>query len=317
MKYRTIQGVLEPVSELCFGTMRYADSEGREDQRSSTGARALEAAIEHGVNFIHSSYEYGTRWLTGRLLKAHRKRMSLQHIIKVNVPDWEEPRFSASAFRAQVETALAELGTEQIAVVQHLQRGVSRKQILNGEGDAHRLSQFDEVTTELAEISTTLRREGKIGTVMSFPYTSAYAKKAVESPVYSGIVTYFNLLETEMFQFFSRLRELEKDVVAIRPLAGGVLTSRRIDRDTLPEHDRMRDSSADELYRRLGQIMPVVGTPQIPWEQYAYRFTLADPLVKSTVLGINSIHHLATAASEIDLPQGLVQQIFQRSKYIF
>lgn len=312
MKFRTLRDLNELVSELCFGTMRYADPGGVQDQRSTAGTRALELAIDQGVNFIHSSYEYGTRWLTGQVLKGHPRRHELKHIIKVNAPDWEVPRFSAEAFRRQVETALTELGTERIAVVQHLQRGVSRAEIMTAAGDDHRLAQFDEVTTELAEIAEALKKEGKIGTVMSFPYTTAYAHYAIESAIYSGLVAYFNPLETEMVEFFPRLRELQKDVIAIRPLAGGVLTDQRVNREDLPEGDRMRNSSADEMYRRLEQIRPLAGTPSIPWEQFAFRFTLADPLVKSTVLGINTVKHLETAGSELELSRDVVEQFFHR-----
>ncbi len=309
MNYRSLKNLSEPVSELCFGTMRYARKDGVEDSQSVAGTVALENAIEQGVNFIHSSYEYETRWLTGRVLKAHPKRADLHHIIKVNVPDWEEPRFSRDSFRRQVETALRELGTERIAVVQHLQRGVSRKELMTEHGDEYRLAQFDEVSSELAEISGQLRSEGKIGTVMSFPYTVEYARIAVDAEVYSGLVAYFNFLETEMAQFFPRLREQKKDFIAIRPLAGGILTDHRVDRESLPSDDRMHDTKSDDMYRRLEQVRQVTGKPPIPWEQYAFRFTLADSVVKSTVLGVNTTAHLTTAASEYQVEPGLVQQI--------
>ena len=309
MKYRSLNGLAEPVSELCFGTMRYARKDGVEDSRSAAGTVALEKAIERGVNFIHSSYEYETRWLTGRLLKAHRKRADMHHIIKVNVPDWEEPRFSRNSFRRQVESALIELGAERIAVVQHLQRGVSRKEIMTDTGNQHRLAQFDEVSSELAEITGELRQAGKIGTVMSFPYTVDFARLAVEADVYSGLVAYFNLLETEMVEFFPRLREQGKDFVAIRPLAGGILTEKRVDRESLPSDDRMRTSASDSMYARLEQVRSLTGKPPVPWEQYAFQFTLADPLVKSTVLGINNEVHLATAGSDYPVEPEFVHQI--------
>lgn len=313
MNYRKLRDLVEPVSELCFGTMRYADQDGTENSRSAAGKQALETALERGVNFVHSSYEYGTRWLTGKVLKAHPQRKDVHHIIKVNVPDWEEPRFSRESFRRQVETALQELGTERIAVIQHLQRGVPRAEITGVSGDKHRLAQFDEVSSELAEISAVLRREGKIGTVMSFPYTVEYARRAVEAPVYSGLVAYFNPLETEMVEFFDRLREQQKDFIAIRPLAGGVLTDKRVDRDKLAPDDRMRDGKSDSMYRILEKVRPLIGNPPVSWEQYSFRFTLADPLVKSTVLGINTVAHLATAETEMTVAQEVLQRVFKLS----
>ena len=311
MKYRKLRDFDVPVSELCFGTMRYADTDGTANEKSAAGARALETAIDRGVNFIHSSHEYGTRWLTGSVTKEHPRRTDLHHIIKVNNPDWGEPRFSRDSFRRQIENALRELSTERIAVVQHLQRGVTRKEIMTAVGDEHRLTQFDEVTTELAEITQQLRSEGKIAAVMSFPYTPAYARRAVEPDVYSGLVAYFNPLETEMYEFFPRLREQNKDFIAIRPLAGGILTDRRVDRAGLPADDRMREAKMDEAYQQLEAIKPTLTRGSLTWEQFAFRFSLADPIVKSTVLGINTVDHLATAGAEVDVPSALVEKVWE------
>jgi len=139
MRYRKLAGSNIEVSELCFGTMRYASKSGDLDETGRAGRRALEEAIDRGVNFVHSSYEYGTRWLTGQTLEKHPKRRELHHIIKVNVPDWDEPGFSPEAFRNQVETALRELHTDRIAVVQHLQRGVPRSEITSESATAHQI----------------------------------------------------------------------------------------------------------------------------------------------------------------------------------
>ena len=52
------------VSPICFGPMRFANKAGSDDDVSRNGRRALERALERGVNFLHSSYEYGTRSLS-------------------------------------------------------------------------------------------------------------------------------------------------------------------------------------------------------------------------------------------------------------
>ncbi|MFW5797390.1 MAG: aldo/keto reductase [Spirochaetota bacterium] len=112
----------------------------------------LEEAVDSGVNFIHSSYEYGTRWLTGEVLGKHHKRHDLHHIIKVNVPDWGEPTFDKETFRARIEEALRELNVERIAVVQHLHRGTLERELgYCAEGESKRLSEYDAVTEPLAE----------------------------------------------------------------------------------------------------------------------------------------------------------------------
>ncbi len=70
--------------------MRFAADSPGADAMSQTGKKALERALERGVNFIHSSYEYGTRWAIGDVLENHPKRHELHHIIKVPIPDFKD-----------------------------------------------------------------------------------------------------------------------------------------------------------------------------------------------------------------------------------
>jgi len=60
--------------------MRFSAKSSSDDEKSQAGKRALERALERGVNFIHSSYEYGTRWAVGKVLKNHPRRGELQTI---------------------------------------------------------------------------------------------------------------------------------------------------------------------------------------------------------------------------------------------
>ena len=123
MNYRQFGNTDLQVSEICFGPMRFSAKEPGDDEKSRAGQRALERAIERGVNFIHSSFEYGTRWAVGQVLKDHPQRHNLHHIIKVPVPNREdEGVFDAVKFRLRVEEALADLHTDRIDVIQHLQR---------------------------------------------------------------------------------------------------------------------------------------------------------------------------------------------------
>ena len=88
MKYRKLGGTDLEVSVICFGPMRAAAQEAGGDEKSRAGERALRCALDAGVNFIHSSYEYGTRWMLRRVLKDHPLRHKLRHVIKAPVPDF-------------------------------------------------------------------------------------------------------------------------------------------------------------------------------------------------------------------------------------
>lgn len=301
MNYRHYGNTDLKVSELCYGTMRYASKKGEMDEQSKAGARALEEAIDSGVNFVHSSVEYGTRWLTGEVLGKHPKRHNVHHIIKVNVPDWGQPAFDKNTFRKSIEDALRELNTDRIAIVQHLHRGtLDRKLGYCAEGEPKRLSEYDEVTEPLKEEFARLRDEGKVGYLATFPYTVGYARKAVESGDFSGVVAYFDALETEMLDVFPEMESSGMGFIGIRPLAAGVLTDKRVDRDALPEGDRMRDSQFDRFYDQLHELRAAMSEEPTSWSSLALRFSLADPRVTSTVVGINTPEQLREALKAVE-----------------
>ncbi len=90
MKYRRLGGTDLDVSVVCLGPMRAAAKEPGDDEKSRLGELALRQALDAGVNFLHSSYEYGTRWMMSRVLKDHPKRGELHHVIKVPVPAFQD-----------------------------------------------------------------------------------------------------------------------------------------------------------------------------------------------------------------------------------
>lgn len=293
MQYRRYGNTDLFVSEICFGTMRYVAKEDVSDEQARTASRALHKAIDAGINFIHSSHEYGTRWLTGNTLRDHPQRHDLHHIVKINCPDWGEESFSAALFRKQVENALSELGTEQLAVVQHLHRGALPRELgYCEEGEPRRLQEFDSVTEAVTEEFEKLRSEGKVLYLASFPHTVGFGARVVESGKFSGMVAYYNALETEMLDLFDALQESEMGFICIRPLAGGILTDKRIDRSLLPENDRMRGERWRRWYDQLDEFKSALQYTPSSWTEFALRFAIADRRVTSAVIGINSPEQL-------------------------
>jgi len=310
MKLRPYGNTDLMVSELCFGTMRYASKTGVDDAASDAGRRALEEAIDCGVNFIHSSYEYGTRWLTGKVLEHHPKRAELHHIIKVNVPDWGAGAFEPAEFRRQVEEALKELHTDRIAVVQHLQRGqMAREVIYNPEGDAQRFADFDAVIEPLREVFEQLRAEGKVGYLATFPYSVAYARKAIASGAFSGVVAYYNLLETEMRDLFDDLAARGMGFIGIRGLMAGLLTDARVNRAAVPAGDRFRDAAWDRTYDQLAELRTVLPGPIAAWTDLALRFSVADERIASTVVGINRPEQLRGVLAALEVADATVKEM--------
>ena len=272
MEYRNFGNTDLRVSTICYGTMRYASKSGEYDEQAKAGDTALREAIDRGVNFIHSSNEYGTRWLTGRVLESHPKRR--------------------------------ELHTDRIAVVQHLQRGeVDRALGYCAEGEPKRLSDFDSVTEPLTETFEKLRDRGKVGYLTSFPYTVGFAKRAVESGSFAGLVAYYNALETEMLDLFDEMKSEGMGFIGIRPFAAGLLTDRRAERSKLPGDDRMRSDEFERVYDQLDKLRESMSEQPHSWTDFAIRFSLSHPAITSTVVGINTPKQLEDVLQAADAPQ--------------
>ncbi len=272
------------VSPICFGPMRFAAKDGTDDDASRAGRRALERALERGVNFVHSSYEYGTRWSMAKVLAGHPRRHDIHHVIKVPVPDFDDGgRFDAAKFRLRVEEALTDLYTDRIAILQHLQRAQPNS-------DGKRLPDVAAVDEPLREVFETLRAEGKVGCLTSFPYTPGFAEAALASGTFSGLVAYYNAVELEMARFFPALEQSGGGFLCIRPFLAGLLTDRRADRDALPAADRMREASWDAAYRRLAILRERLQPASVT--AFAIRFALAHPIVASLIVGLNTVEQV-------------------------
>lgn len=286
MQYRKFGNTDLEVSEICFGPMRFSAKTPGEDGVSQDGQSALEHAIDRGVNFIHSSYEYNTRWAMSRVLKNHPKRHDLHHIIKVPVPDFDDGGvFDAAKFRLRVEEALRDLHTERIDVLQHLQRA-------RPNDDELRIPNIAATNEAMLDCFAQLKEEGKVGYLTTFPYTPGFGAEALKSGAFSGMVAYYNPIEIEMAQFFPQMEENGQGFFCIRPFMGGLLTDRRADRSQLPADDRFQDSKWDGAYQQLELLQKNLGIEIPSWTDFAIKFSLCHPVVTSLIVGLNSVEQV-------------------------
>ena len=283
MEYRKFGNTDLEVSEICFGPMRFSAKAPSEDLISKTGQSAMEHAIERGINFIHSSYEYNTRWAMSRVLKNHPKRHDLHHIIKVPVPDWDDKgKFNATKFRLRIEEALRDLHTEHIDVLQHLQRD-------RPNDDDLRIPNIAATHEPLLECFTKLKEEGKVSYLTTFPYTREFADNVMQTGLFNGMVAYYNPIEMEMAEFFSRMEASGQGFFCIRPFMGGLLTDHRASRSQLPADDRFQDDRWNTSYKRLEKLQTALGDVIGSWTDFAIKFSLCHPTVTSLIVGLNSV----------------------------
>ena len=282
MNYRRFGDTDLMVTEICFGPMRFTAKTVGNDEKSENGKRALLRALERGVNLIHSSYEYGTRWAIGEILRSHPKRHELHHIIKVPVPDGgDEGVFDPKKFRLRVEEALRDLHTDRIDVVQHLQRARPNTNDL-------RIPKIPAVVAPMVEVFEKLKEEGKVGYLTTFPYTPGFASEALKTGAYSGMVSYYNFIEMEMSEFFPAMEKNGQGFFCIRPLMSGLLTDGRVDRDQLAEGDRFHEARFDTAYERLGIVKSALADHVSSWTDFAIKFALSHPIVTSLIVSLNT-----------------------------
>jgi aryl-alcohol dehydrogenase-like predicted oxidoreductase len=196
--------------------------------------------VDHGVSTFHSSHEYESHSYFCSVLervKRLRPRNRFLHIAKVGVPHFDEKHFRGDRFRAIVESQLRDLNTERIDIVQWLVRQTPNE-------DAARLAVFREGFEEVIGTLSDLRDEGKVGVLVSFPYTTIFADEILKYDFCSGLIAYLNPGELEYAPHLDWAHSEGKGFVAIRPLFGGKL-SRSLDPEYLQVQravERLNDS---------------------------------------------------------------------------
>lgn len=295
MDYRRLVGTDLDVSVLCFGPMRAANKQGTEDEQSRAGGRALAAALDGGINFVHSSYEYGVRWMMNRVLRDHPKRHDIHHVIKVPVPDFADgDRFDAGKFRARVEEALRDLAAERIAVLQWMWRSDPNE-------DSRRVPLLPAIIDGVAETFEAMRQEGKVGYLMTFPYTVAAGQAALDTGRFSGLIAYYNPLEMEMAALFPEMERRGMGFLAIRPLYQGILTDARPDYDAVPAGHSLKTPENIPLFAgRQAVARAFAAEIGDSMTGFALRFPLFAPHVASVIVGLNTEGQVQDAIRQMD-----------------
>jgi aryl-alcohol dehydrogenase-like predicted oxidoreductase len=268
------------VSAVTFGSMRLEPA--RIDQDAAI--RLVEAAWDAGIDTFHSSSEYPTHRFFCEVLRAVRGRrpeFRPVHVSKIAVPHFEDPDgFSPPLLRTRVEEQLAELGAERLDIVQWLLRS---KPI----ADAPRLAELERSRESLAEVWSALHREGKVGTLASFPYSMPFAERALDVPPCRGFVTYLNVAELELVPLLPSIERQGQGVIAIRPLSAGRMGP-QLWHGTNPDDSRLRTA-----LEHLG-VGPNEAT------SFALRFPLLHPAVASVMLSVSSAEHLHAAHTALE-----------------
>jgi aryl-alcohol dehydrogenase-like predicted oxidoreductase len=310
MEYRQLANTDLKLSVITFGTIWFA----RPGEDPTEGKKAMNLALDMGVNCIHTSYEYKTRDVVHDVLKGRKDAKQLKHIIKVPDPDKKntDNQYKPEYFRKLVEDALRELPADRIDLLQWILRDGTESNVEAS------LAKWDAYKDDVQATFEKLRDEGKVGYLGNFVYTNEYAEKVSASGRLTALLFYYNLWDTTIQGALDKLREHKMSAVVLRPLHGGMLTTKRANRNALPASDKWAKPDRLAMLAKRDQLFAEASLKDTgDLSTFAIKFALAQPNITSMITGMNTTEQvkqvLACADGKYPDPS-LAQKLHQAMK---
>ncbi|WP_430504877.1 aldo/keto reductase [Haloparvum sp. PAK95] len=245
MEYTRLGKTGIEVSEVCFGTWRFGkESSGVVETTREEAHDLLDAAEEHGINFIDTANTYGggdsERWIGEWLDERDRE----DYVIASKVYWSNESRFSANLspknVRAEIEGTLDRLGTDYV--------------------DLYYIHRFDDGTDVERTLATLndLVREGKVralgaSSMAAWKLTKALWKAdARDLQPFDVTQPMFHAARDETIEDYLDLcADQDLAVCPYSPLAGGLLTGKY---ERAPDGEVIApDDSRGSLFEEFGE----------------------------------------------------------------
>jgi len=199
------------ISEITLGTMRFLEKSLMPNEVTDI----IDTCFDNGIDTHHSSSEYESYNLYTEGLAKSKNIQKIKHIAKLAAPHFGESKFSSERLITGVDNYLKTLKKDRIEVLQWLVRSTP----IN---DIDRLKVINENTNEINEVLGTLKQEGKIETVYSFPYSVVFAEEVLKKiSEVDGIISYLNILELDYVDIAHKNK-----FISIRPLASGKILNK-------------------------------------------------------------------------------------------
>ena len=279
MKYRQY-GPLR-VSEIFFGAMRYhraAVGKGPGDMKVAQAA--LNAALDLGVNVIHSSFEYNSQEMTGRFLHDRPDRRELLHMVKSPM---DPANVTAAKFGRWLDEQLDLLKTERIAILQV--RGKTWEE-----------------ERQMYELALPYIEQGKILTTAVFAYDDDFARAALADGRAQGLAAYVNPMYLFAGDAYAMLREAGKQMIAFQPLAEGALSDRRSAWESLSAADRLKTERGRLFLEHRARVEKLLGGPPKSWVQFAMGLVLGRAETAGVVVSMNTPEQVRSLVKALDAP---------------
>ena len=299
MNYRKLGNTGLEVSEIGYGAWGIGKSMwiGADDDES---LRALDRAIDLGLNFIDTALAYGdghSEQLVGRTVRNRTETVYVATKIPPKDLGWPaaagshpDAAFPGDYIRAQTETSLRNLGLETIDVQQF--------HVWHDDW----LEQGDWLDTVAA-----LKQEGKIRCfgVSINDHEPETALQLVRSGHVDTVQVIYNVFDQSPDdELFPAVREHGVGVLARVPFDEGGLTGSIGPDSTFPEgdfrHDYFAGDRKREVAERVQAIVDDLGIAPDAIAETALRFVLSSDAVSTVIPGMRSIRNVErnTAAGD-------------------
>lgn len=290
MNYRTLGRTGLEVSEVGYGAWGIGGVQwtGGDDDEAR---RALNLAIDQGLNFIDTALAYGrghSERLVGEVARARSEQIYLATKIPPKNLQWPaqavplDDVFPAAYIRECTETSLRNLGVETIDLQQ-----------------LHVWHDDWAERTDWIEALQALRNEGKIRYVgISInDYQPTNVIKALRTGVIDAVQVIYNIFEQAPAQeLYPVCQELNIGVLARVPFDEGGLTGAVTPDSVFPEDDFrtwfFRGDRKQKVFDRVQQLKTLLSAEAATLPELALRFTLSHPAVSTVIPGMRSTRHV-------------------------
>lgn len=200
-------------SQITLGTMRLSSDRHTLEQ----WAQFLIDTYDLGIRTLHVSDEYDSWTFFLQSLALARKisnKVCFRFIAKLGEPHFDQPSFDANRFEQRIDRYCVQLGINHLDDVQWMWRAHLDK-------DSDRCADFVSQAYSIRNSIEKLKRSGKIGRFLCFPYSTNFASLVLDFDFIDGLTVYRNTQEKDFETHLDQCQIKSKIAHVIRPFFAG------------------------------------------------------------------------------------------------
>ena len=290
------------VTRLCIGTAALGNmpSEFGFSVPETQAYKTVEKIFQSPINFLDTAPSYGTsEKIIGQVIR-NRKGLPGEFVLQTKVDrDPTSGDFSGEQIKKSLEQSLSILGLNYLPVVYiHDPEHTTFENIMSNGGALDVLKQY--------------KSRGVIGHIGISGGPIGMLTKYVETNEFEAVITHnrFNLLHRAAEPLLEVANKRSVAVLNAAPFASGILT------DTVANRFVYQKASADIVERVTG-MRNLCQKYGVPLSAAALQFSVHDPRITSTVVGVAAPEQIEDCISLLDrhIPKELFQEVAKYAIY--